>query len=99
MGDGEDDEKKQNDDDKVVKLVKKQYIFKSMDDANKTVVCMDDDFKDVTLELDQLNLDQMKNIKKTIDEGAQNKKDVKIVVVESHTKNNKILQKISGAEM
>ena len=95
--DGEDDEKKQDDNDNVAKLVKREYVFKSIDNANKTVVCMDNDFNDVALRLDQLKLDEIENIKRKIDEGAKEKKDVKIVVVETHTKNNKISQKVSHA--
>merc|ERR1712129_202615 len=93
--DEKDDEKEPNDN--IVKRVLKKYIFKTMDDDSSTVVCMDKDFNDVMFKLDQLNLDEINKINEVIDKGAESKKDVKIVVIETYTKSNKVTQSVSHA--
>merc|ERR1712129_601611 len=95
--DDEKDDEKEEQNDNIVKRVLKKYIFKTMDDDSNTVVCMDKDFNDVMFKLDQLKLDEINKINEIIDEGAKSKKDVKIVVIESYTKSNKVTQNVSHA--
>ena len=97
--DNKDDEKEQKSNDNISKLVKSEYIFKSIDNEKKEIIVMDNDFKDIIFKLDGLNLNDLKNINAKIEEGAKTKKDVKIIVVETHTKNSKVTKKVSHAEL
>eukprot|EP01084_Bolivina_argentea_P294326 506387_1 len=92
--DNDDDEK-----DRISVIRKKEYIFKSIDNENKCIVVFDDDFKDIIFKLDGLNINEIKNINDKIEEGAKNKQDVKIVVVETQSQNQKITQKVSHAKI
>jgi len=105
--DGVDDANADDDDDdakemgseqgNIEKLVRKEYIFKSIDRENKCVTVMDEAFEEIVLGLKELNLEQMQDMNAKIDAGAKNQKDVKIVVIETHKKNEQVLQKISHA--
>eukprot|EP00484_Ammonia_sp_Unknown_P020607 CAMPEP_0197051640 /NCGR_PEP_ID=MMETSP1384-20130603/26252_1 /TAXON_ID=29189 /ORGANISM="Ammonia sp." /LENGTH=587 /DNA_ID=CAMNT_0042484231 /DNA_START=22 /DNA_END=1785 /DNA_ORIENTATION=- len=83
----------------VSKLVKVEYLFKSMDEGKKEITVIDDEFNDVVLQMQALKLDEVQQIKQKIKEGEHRQKDVKIVVVETHTKNQKVTKKISHAKV
>ena len=87
-----------NDDTKqkaMMKLSKKQYLFKSMNE--ETITCLDDNFEEIVFSLNGLSLDEMKQIKEITNKGGTEKKDVNIVVVETQTKNNNMIRKVSHA--
>merc|ERR1712013_77048 len=100
-GDGEEkvnvDEKEDEEKQSVNALVKRSLLLKER--KENVLVCLDDEFKEVSLGMEQLKLKQRKEIAKVAEQGAVNKKDVRIVVLETQDKAGKILtQKISHAD-
>merc|ERR1712228_304263 len=77
--------KRKNADDVATTLIKKEYLFKSIDAEN--IICLDEQFSDIVLPLKQLSDDQIQGIIKTTDCAKQEGKDVHIVVIETHSKN------------
>ena len=56
------------------------YVFKSIDNANNKITCLDADFNDIVFDLDVNAKELLEKINKVIEEGAEQKKDVKIAV-------------------
>ena len=77
------------------KLIKKQYLFKSINDQN--VICYNNNFQEVIFSLNGLSVNEIETIKQVINEGVKERKDVNIVVIENHSKNNNVIRKISHA--
>merc|ERR1712228_1141403 len=77
--------KRKNADDVATTLIKKEYLFKSMDAEN--IICLDGQFADIVLPLKQLSDDQIQGIIKATNCAKQEGKDVYIVVIETHSKN------------
>ena len=71
----EDDDKENE-----MALVAKEYVFKKMDDDNGKVVCLDEAFNDVALDLDPTNKGLVKKIKKLVESGKARQKDVKMLI-------------------
>merc|ERR1712173_502406 len=61
-------------------LVTMQYVFKSIDADKDEITCLDDEYHDITFDLDPTNKELLGKINKLIEEGKKQKKDVKIIV-------------------
>lgn len=79
---------KKNEDDVANTLVKKEYLFKSMDAEN--IICLDDQFAEVVLSLKQVPDEQAKHLKKVTDCAREEGSDVNVVIIETHSKNGRI---------
>eukprot|EP01083_Nonionella_stella_P067794 179539_1 len=76
------------------KLLKKEYLFESMDD--ETCVCLDlDEFAQIVFPIDAK---VAKEIKQVTDKAAINQLDVHIVVSQTHYKNGNIQSKVVSAK-
>ena len=71
----EDDDKENE-----MALVAKEYVFKKMDDDNGKVVCLDEAFNEVALDLDPINKGLVKKMKKLVESGKARQKDIKILI-------------------
>eukprot|EP01084_Bolivina_argentea_P255467 429692_1 len=86
----------------IIKLTKKQYLFKSIkdnDDKTKAIItCLDEDFNKIKFEMNtKEEQDKLTQINRIVKEGEIKKKDVMIVIVEPQTKTGQITTIVSHA--
>ena len=79
---------KKNEDDIANTLVKKEYLFKSMDAEN--IICLDGQFAEIVLSLKQVPGEQAKHLKKQTDCAREEGRDVNVVIIETHSKNGRV---------
>eukprot|EP01083_Nonionella_stella_P193171 713721_1 len=72
----------------IIKFVQKQYILKSKNGNNNTIICLDGDFNEITLKLDGLDSSFVQKMDHLIQNALNNKKDVTIFVTETHSQIN-----------
>ena len=78
------------------KLVTTQYVFKSIDLEKNEITCLDNEYHDITFDLDASNKELLDKITKAIEEGKKNGKDVKITV--SQLNDTETVSNVSIAE-
>merc|ERR1712039_149048 len=71
----DDDEDK----DKLKDVIKKEYVFKSIDNEKLKITCLDEEYNDIVFDLDANSKELLEKVDKVIAQGAEEKKDVKIV--------------------
>eukprot|EP00483_Globobulimina_turgida_P002768 UN02773 len=82
------DRDRDEDEKNVLIIQTKDYIFKSIDNENENIVCLDEDFNDIVFQLNGLNDELLKKIEKVIQQGKDRKKDVTITTVQKKNKND-----------
>eukprot|EP00483_Globobulimina_turgida_P008344 UN08361 len=60
-------------DDNIIKIIKKEYLFKSLDE--ESAICFDDNFSIIILPISRLGVDKIQKIKQITDKACIEKKD------------------------
>eukprot|EP01084_Bolivina_argentea_P248624 415920_1 len=93
-----EDENQNNDTSNVLcELRRRQYIFKQLNEKENSMICLNDEFENVSFSLEHLDETKLNQIKHIIKQGENIKKDVAIMVVEMELKNLVVVQRVSDA--
>merc|ERR1712228_982117 len=79
-------------------IVCKEYVYKCINMETQKITCLDADFNDIVFDLDASNKKLIKKIKKVIENGKKEKKDV-MMTVSAMKNDDKTIQTVSGAHI